>query len=117
MCCCISLARHFSRDFLIAHNKARAEVGVPPLRWNKALAVYAKIYAKSTIRECRMEHSNGPYDTVQVGCAKEKCSNGWMFAICSYNPQAIDIVTDFSDDEEIELCDDDDIETTEPEIN
>ncbi|CAL0332456.1 unnamed protein product [Lupinus luteus] len=25
-----------------------------------------------------------------------------------------DIVTDFSDDEEIELCDDDDIETTEP---
>ncbi|OIW10485.1 hypothetical protein TanjilG_00424 [Lupinus angustifolius] len=132
--CCISQAHDFPGDFLNAHNKARAEVGVPPLRWNKTLAAYAKIYAKSKIIDCKMEHSNGPYgenlaeaswemnnaevvdywitekdnydrksgscvkdvcghytqiiwrDTFQVGCAKEKCTNGWMFAICNYYP-------------------------------
>merc|ERR1711874_32784 len=51
--------------FLDGHNKARAEVGVPPLTWNHTLAVYAKNYANSRIQDCKLEHSD--YNAVDYG--------------------------------------------------
>jgi pathogenesis-related protein 1 len=42
---------------LQAHNKARAEVGVSPLRWSKELAIYAQAWAAHLASaECRLEH-------------------------------------------------------------
>ncbi|KAL2343903.1 hypothetical protein Fmac_005188 [Flemingia macrophylla] len=57
----ISLAQNSPKDFLDEHNKARVEVGVPPLKWNDTVAEYAQNYANSKIKTCEMEHSFGPY--------------------------------------------------------
>ncbi|KAF5448346.1 hypothetical protein F2P56_028891 [Juglans regia] len=63
-----SLAQNSHRDFLNAHNAARAEVGVAPLTWNHTLQVYARNYANKR-RDCNLEHSNGPYG--------ENIAQGW----------------------------------------
>lgn len=49
------------QDYLSAHNKARAVVGVGPLRWNDALAAYAQKYANQRKGDCKLVHSSGPY--------------------------------------------------------
>ncbi|KAH6767039.1 pathogenesis-related protein-1-like protein [Perilla frutescens var. hirtella] len=49
------------QDFLDAHNRARAEVGVQPLVWNDTVAKYALQYAQKHYGDCEMEHSMGPY--------------------------------------------------------
>lgn len=42
---------------LAYHNKVRAAVGVPPLKWSPALATYAQKWADHLIESsCRMEH-------------------------------------------------------------
>ncbi|XP_071691673.1 basic form of pathogenesis-related protein 1-like [Rutidosis leptorrhynchoides] len=48
-------------DFLVPHNKARAQVGVQPLTWNTTVAAYARRYAYSRLGNCDMEHSEGPF--------------------------------------------------------
>jgi pathogenesis-related protein 1 len=57
----ICLAQNSPEDYLDAHNKARAEVGVPPLCWDETLEAYAKNYSESKIESCEMVHSGGPY--------------------------------------------------------
>ncbi|KAB1227194.1 Basic form of pathogenesis-related protein 1 [Morella rubra] len=57
----VSLAQNSHRDFLAAHNAARAKVGVGPMTWNHTLQVYARNYARQRIEDCNMEHSMGPY--------------------------------------------------------
>ncbi|CAN6984960.1 unnamed protein product [Brassica rapa subsp. trilocularis] len=51
------------QDFLAAHNQARAEVGVGPLRWDNQVAAYARNHANQRKSVgCSMEHSSGgPY--------------------------------------------------------
>ncbi|XP_047983506.1 basic form of pathogenesis-related protein 1-like [Salvia hispanica] len=56
-------------DFLEAHNRARAEVGVAPLAWNETVAGYALRYAYKRYGDCEMEHSMGPYG--------ENLAEGW----------------------------------------
>ncbi|CAH8384558.1 unnamed protein product [Eruca vesicaria subsp. sativa] len=123
-------------DFVAAHNRARAEVGVGPLRWDNQVAAYARNYANERKGfGCNMEHSSGPYgeniawssggmtgvaavamwvkeqvdydyssntcawnevcghytqvvwrDSVKLGCAKVRCSNGNTFITCNYDP-------------------------------
>ncbi|KAK8983800.1 hypothetical protein V6N11_009584 [Hibiscus sabdariffa] len=134
--CFSSRVQETREDILKAHNEFRAEVGVPPLVWNKTLAKYADKYARKRVKDCKMEHSMGPYGenlaggyedstiadsvkfwatekpdydpatgncksggfdcghytqivarkTKSVGCAREKCKNGWYYVICSYFP-------------------------------
>ncbi|KAL0348288.1 UNVERIFIED_CONTAM: Basic form of pathogenesis-related protein 1 [Sesamum angustifolium] len=55
--------------FLDAHNRARAQVGVPPLVWNETVAKYALDYAHKRYGDCEMEHSQGPYG--------ENLAEGW----------------------------------------
>lgn len=44
-------------DLLQAHNKARAEVGVSPVRWSKELAIFAQEWATHlAATQCRLEH-------------------------------------------------------------
>ncbi|KAF8098342.1 hypothetical protein N665_0268s0011 [Sinapis alba] len=50
-----------AREFLNAHNIARASSGVPPLGWEKGLARFADKWAKQRKSDCSMQHSGGPY--------------------------------------------------------
>ncbi|KAK9949962.1 hypothetical protein M0R45_005469 [Rubus argutus] len=47
--------------FLKAHNKARAEAGVPPLQWNETIAEFAQNSAEKRAEDCTSENSKGPY--------------------------------------------------------
>ncbi|KAB2636109.1 basic form of pathogenesis-related protein 1-like [Pyrus ussuriensis x Pyrus communis] len=54
-------SRRDIRGFINEHNKARAEVGVGPIKWNETIARYAQNYANVRSWDCAMEHSMGPY--------------------------------------------------------
>ncbi|CAK8577893.1 unnamed protein product [Lathyrus sativus] len=70
--CFICLASNSPQDFLDAHNKARAEVGVGPLEWSSVLAEYAQNYANTRIENCVFEHSGGPYgENISAGSDPE----------------------------------------------
>ncbi|VFQ59106.1 unnamed protein product [Cuscuta campestris] len=56
-----SLADADAKAFVDLHNRARAEVGVGPVRWNASIAWYAKAYAARRAADCALEHSDGPY--------------------------------------------------------
>ncbi|XP_028797672.1 pathogenesis-related protein 1-like [Neltuma alba] len=57
----VALAGSSPQDWLDAHNKARAEVGVPPITWDDKVAAYARSYANKRVGDCALEHSGGPY--------------------------------------------------------
>ncbi|KAB2629455.1 basic form of pathogenesis-related protein 1-like [Pyrus ussuriensis x Pyrus communis] len=102
------------RGFIDKHNKARAAVGVCPIKCNEAIARYAQTYADVRSRDCAMEHSMGPYGeniasgegmtgaaavkywvtekdkSTYVGCATSLCTNGQTFIVCDYDPFEID---------------------------
>lgn len=55
-------AQNTPQDFVKAHNEARAQVSVPPLEWDNALAAYAQNYAKNrSLHDCQLRHSGGPH--------------------------------------------------------
>nr|ACD49673.1 pathogen-related protein 1 alternative isoform [Cucumis melo var. inodorus] len=56
-----SFAQDSIKDFVDAHNAARAQVGVGPVHWNKTVADYAHQYANKRIKDCNLVHSKGPY--------------------------------------------------------
>ncbi|QHN80471.1 hypothetical protein HN51_057647 [Arachis hypogaea] len=47
------LAQNFPKDYLKAHNNARAEVGVKPLKWDPKLELHARKYVKKYITDCK----------------------------------------------------------------
>uniref|UniRef100_A0A0E0CSC8 SCP domain-containing protein n=1 Tax=Oryza meridionalis TaxID=40149 RepID=A0A0E0CSC8_9ORYZ len=56
--------KNLASGFLDAHNAARRQVGVPPLRWDERLASYAARYAAARSGAgggCALVHSHGPY--------------------------------------------------------
>lgn len=52
-----SLAQNAPKDYVDAHNAARAEVKVKPMTWDNALATYALNYMKSRSGNCPIGHS------------------------------------------------------------
>ncbi|XP_054793807.1 pathogenesis-related protein 1-like [Prosopis cineraria] len=56
-----SYARNSRRDFLRAHNRARDDVGVGPMRWDPDLAKYAQDHGNKLKVSCRIVPSAGPY--------------------------------------------------------
>ncbi|KAL1215834.1 Pathogenesis-related protein 1 [Cardamine amara subsp. amara] len=46
------------QDYLDWHNRARAEVGVGPIKWHADVARYAWNYAQLRKRDCRLVHSD-----------------------------------------------------------
>ncbi|HMJ11224.1 MAG TPA: CAP domain-containing protein [Polyangiaceae bacterium] len=51
-----------SSAMLAAHNRARAKVGAPPLRWSADLARHAQKWADRMARDCSLRHrSDGRY--------------------------------------------------------
>ncbi|KAJ4781126.1 hypothetical protein LUZ62_065383 [Rhynchospora pubera] len=57
----ITIAQNSVQDIIKAHNEVRAEVNLPPLRWSKKLARYARTYAKKRVSDCRTVHSGGAF--------------------------------------------------------
>ncbi|GLT27525.1 hypothetical protein SLA2020_025120 [Shorea laevis] len=57
----LSHAQDSPKDYLSAHNAARAAVGVVPMTWNSTVATYARDYLNQHIGDCEMVHSSGPY--------------------------------------------------------
>ncbi len=47
------------KEILDAHNKYRAELNIPPLKWSDELAKHAKAWADRLAGERRMYHSSG----------------------------------------------------------
>ncbi|XP_021717093.1 pathogenesis-related protein 1B-like [Chenopodium quinoa] len=67
-----SHAQDDQKEFLDVHNAARAEVGVPPLKWNQTLASYAQDFANKVKHTCdNTMSSNGPYG--------ENTASGYVF--------------------------------------
>ncbi|CAK9167880.1 unnamed protein product [Ilex paraguariensis] len=56
-----SHAQNLPRVYLNAHNAARAEVGVSPMRWNLTIARYAQNYARKRIGNCSLANFSGDF--------------------------------------------------------
>lgn len=55
------IAQNSAHDILKAHNEVRAEVHLPPLRWSKKLARYARAYARHRMSDCQTVHSGAVF--------------------------------------------------------
>jgi pathogenesis-related protein 1 len=53
----VSLAQNSPQDYLNAHNAARAQVGVGPMRWDAKVASYAQNYVNKLKGSCKLVHS------------------------------------------------------------
>jgi pathogenesis-related protein 1 len=49
------------QEILKAHNDARAELGLNPLKWSLPLQAYATAYSLKRKLDCKLEHSHGRY--------------------------------------------------------
>lgn len=50
------------RHLVDAHNEARAELGLPPMKWDRKVTRYARRYANTRRTDCGLVHSAGsPY--------------------------------------------------------
>ncbi|NJR78611.1 serine protease [Sphingomonas sp. 36D10-4-7] len=49
------------------HDRARADLGLPPLRWDPALVAAADVYARELARTARFAHSVQPRDATRQG--------------------------------------------------
>ncbi|KAJ7946844.1 pathogenesis-related protein 1-like [Quillaja saponaria] len=57
----LSFAQDSPQDFVNAHNRARAQVGVGPINWDERVANYARNYVNQLKGSCKLVHSSGPY--------------------------------------------------------
>lgn len=56
------LGQNSPKDYLDAHNAARAQVRVGPMVWDEKVATFAQNYVKTRVRDCNLVHSKGgPY--------------------------------------------------------
>ncbi|MED6217551.1 hypothetical protein PIB30_018761 [Stylosanthes scabra] len=47
------LAQNSPKDYLKAHNNARAEVGVKPLNWDPQLELHARLFVEKYMADCK----------------------------------------------------------------
>ncbi|XP_057731916.1 pathogenesis-related protein 1-like isoform X1 [Arachis stenosperma] len=57
------MAQNLPKDYLKAHNDARAEVKVKPLKWDLQLTLHARNFVKKHISDCK----EGLHDATFVG--------------------------------------------------
>lgn len=58
----VQAQNNLAKEFLDAHNKIRAEVGLPPLKWSNEVARYAQDWANQLQKNCSFNHRpNGKY--------------------------------------------------------
>ncbi|CAK9171049.1 unnamed protein product, partial [Ilex paraguariensis] len=77
-----SQAQNSPKDYLIAHNGARAQVGVGPMTRDNKVAAYTQNYVNKKADDCNLVHSNGPYGKNLVeasyGTTEAKDVNLWV---------------------------------------
>ncbi|CAN0921007.1 Pathogenesis-related protein 1 [Linum grandiflorum] len=54
-------AQNSPQDYINAHNRARAAVGVGRMRWDNRVAAFARDYGNKIKANCDFKHSGGPY--------------------------------------------------------
>ncbi|KAI9076753.1 hypothetical protein K1719_041268 [Acacia pycnantha] len=52
-------AQDSPQDYVIAHNAARSQVGVPNIAWDDTVAAFAQNYANQRKADCQLVHSGG----------------------------------------------------------
>ena len=75
-----SRSQDLSTRLLVAHNRERASVRVPPLRWDPALARAAALYAPQLAALQRLEHS-------PRSSRPGQSENLWMGSAGRYSPE------------------------------
>lgn len=70
----------FSARLLVAHNRARTAVGVPPLKWDRALAAAALSYGPALAAAGRLQHSPRASRPGQR-------ENLWMGSVGAFTPE------------------------------
>nr|AEH25638.1 pathogenesis-related protein 1-23 [Triticum aestivum] len=53
-------AQNSPHDYVVAHNVARAAVGLGPVTWDASVAAYAASYARQRSGDCKLVHSKAP---------------------------------------------------------
>ncbi|KAJ8526612.1 hypothetical protein K7X08_029089 [Anisodus acutangulus] len=53
--------RNIVKQYLNPHNKSRAKLGLPPLKWSNKLANYASWWGHQRQVSCELVHSRGDY--------------------------------------------------------
>lgn len=57
----LSTPKNIVNKYLKPHNKIRAKLGLPPLKWSEQLASYARWWAHQRQGDCAMIHSGSDY--------------------------------------------------------
>ncbi|KAH7673601.1 Cysteine-rich secretory protein-related protein [Dioscorea alata] len=85
-----AVAQNSPDDYVNAHNSARSQVGVDPVKWNDTVAAYAEDYANQRANDCQLIHSNGPYGEnlfwgSGTGFSGVDAVNSWVFEKQDYD--------------------------------
>jgi hypothetical protein len=73
----------FDNRILAAHNRERAELGVPPLQWNSQLAEGASKWAAHLVKTGAFEHSPDDHRSPPVG------ENLWAGTRGAFSPESM----------------------------
>ncbi|WCJ18094.1 CAP (Cysteine-rich secretory proteins Antigen 5 and Pathogenesis-related 1 protein) superfamily protein [Euphorbia peplus] len=82
-----------AEDYLVPHNKARKDVGLPPLTWSPKLAAYAYSTALAHKDGCKPEYtSTGPFPENVIGGSGPEmtaadATNKWVSQKEFYDPK------------------------------
>ena len=80
----VGARQNFDERLLAGHNRERAALGVPPLKWNEALARSARDWARHLARTGRFEHSpDNPWWLEPEG------ENLWGGTVGYYQPESM----------------------------
>jgi len=75
--------QNFDQRLLVAHNRERYAMGVPPLEWSPALASSARVWARELAATGKFEHSPDEPGAVPEG------ENLWAGTVGYYQPEAM----------------------------
>uniref|UniRef100_A0A3Q7IFJ6 SCP domain-containing protein n=1 Tax=Solanum lycopersicum TaxID=4081 RepID=A0A3Q7IFJ6_SOLLC len=82
----VSHSCHAQQDYLDAHNKSRANVGVRPLTWDDRCVMMATKAVEMWVDEKQYcNHESNTCDEGKV-CARVQCNNGGYVVSCNYDP-------------------------------
>jgi uncharacterized protein YkwD len=84
----------FSREMLVAHNRIRARVDVPPLTWSVSLAARAQDWANHLLRQARFYHrpnsnfGENLFEISGAGATPAEVVGDWASEARDYNYRA-----------------------------
>ncbi|QHO09793.1 Pathogenesis-related protein 1B [Arachis hypogaea] len=70
------MAQNYPEDYLKVHNDARASVGVQPLKWDKNLEDYARIFLIKRVASCKLESGDLPVKVSRLSIQSSRLITG-----------------------------------------